>query len=188
MLVSKIPQVLLYEESQGKAIYYKGYKDVLAGKKQLEEIMGSSSLQGLLISKVMAFLFKYLDEKLYALFTNEIGIQIEKGEYRACDMAIFDQNLLKDYNFNDKYFNIAPKIVIEVDVKADLSDSSSLVYFQEKTQKLLDFGVQKVIWITTSPRKVTIADPQTPWLTQNWTDTFEIIKGLNVNLNELLPE
>jgi hypothetical protein len=42
-------------------------------------------------------------------------------------------------------------------------------YFQ-KTQQLLDFGVEKVIWLTT-----------------NWTTAIEIINGISSNLLEIVP-
>ena len=34
----KIPSALIYEEWNGTPIYYKGYKDVLTGKKTIEEM------------------------------------------------------------------------------------------------------------------------------------------------------
>ena len=46
----KIPDYLVYEVLNGKKLYRKVYKDVLNQTKTLEEIMGSSSLQGIIIS------------------------------------------------------------------------------------------------------------------------------------------
>jgi hypothetical protein len=45
-----IPAYLICEELEGKPLYYKGYKDVLSGKKTKEDIMGASGLQMELIS------------------------------------------------------------------------------------------------------------------------------------------
>lgn len=45
-----IPDILIYEMDDGQPIYYRGYKDYLKNKKQLEQIMGSSYLQGVLIT------------------------------------------------------------------------------------------------------------------------------------------
>ena len=42
-----IPKSLVYEMVGGKPIYYQGYKDYLDGKKQMDEIVGSSKLQAL---------------------------------------------------------------------------------------------------------------------------------------------
>ena len=45
----KIPTNLIREVLRGKLLYYKGYKEVLNGTKQIEEIMGCSSLQSFLV-------------------------------------------------------------------------------------------------------------------------------------------
>jgi hypothetical protein len=44
----KIPLALIYEIIDGKPIYYKGYREVIAGTKTIEEIMGASTLQNFL--------------------------------------------------------------------------------------------------------------------------------------------
>jgi len=41
--IRKIPSYLVYEEINGKPLPYKGYLDVLSGKKKFKEIMGSIS-------------------------------------------------------------------------------------------------------------------------------------------------
>ncbi len=56
-LSEKIPDALVYEEMDGKPIYYRGYRDVLAKQKKPEEIMGCSDVQGVIISKVLRFLY-----------------------------------------------------------------------------------------------------------------------------------
>lgn len=40
----KIPSNLIREKLRGKPLHYRGYKDVLNGTKQIEEITDSSSL------------------------------------------------------------------------------------------------------------------------------------------------
>ncbi|UFH56515.1 hypothetical protein [Spirosoma sp. KNUC1025] len=39
-----IPPALIYEMWKGKPVYYRGYRDVLAGKKTIEEIKSCSDL------------------------------------------------------------------------------------------------------------------------------------------------
>ncbi len=39
-----IPESLVYERLDGQPIYYQGYRDVMAGRKTIEEIIGSSTL------------------------------------------------------------------------------------------------------------------------------------------------
>jgi hypothetical protein len=50
--VEKVPSTLIYEMDEGKPIYYRGYKDVLNKTKTLEQIMGTSILQSLLIELI----------------------------------------------------------------------------------------------------------------------------------------
>ncbi|MEO0139101.1 MAG: hypothetical protein ABIL16_01885 [candidate division WOR-3 bacterium] len=54
-------EALTYEVVDGKPIYYRGYKGVLEGKKQPEEVMGSSTLQALLVSRLFKHLLKLED-------------------------------------------------------------------------------------------------------------------------------
>ena len=53
-----IPSALIYEMWQGKPIYYKGYRDVLAGKKTIEEVISCSDLQGVLVSLLNGYLYR----------------------------------------------------------------------------------------------------------------------------------
>ena len=56
-----IPKALIYEEIDGKPIYYRGYQDVLNKKNTPEGIMGSSSLQVKLAQLILRYLFTKLD-------------------------------------------------------------------------------------------------------------------------------
>jgi Uma2 family endonuclease len=186
MLVKNIPESLIYEMSDGKPIYYRGYKEVLEKTKKLEEIMGCSSIQALVISCILEYLYKNIPDN-YKIFTNEMGLQIKKGVRRACDIAIFEKSQLLDYQYNDKFFTFAPKIVIEIDTKADMDEMTTpLDYYFKKTQELLDFGVEKVIWISTESQKISVAIPNQDWITRNWNTEIEILNDLKMNVAELI--
>ncbi|AAC07450.1 hypothetical protein [Aquifex aeolicus] len=58
----------------------------------------------------------------------------------------------------------------------------------EKTQELLDTGVEKVIWIFTKPKKVMIVEKGKKWIIQDWNEEFEVMEGIKINLNEILKE
>ena len=45
-----VPKQLVHEELNGRKMYRRGYKNVLNQTKKIEEIMGCSSLQGIIIS------------------------------------------------------------------------------------------------------------------------------------------
>lgn len=181
-----IPKSLIYEIVGGKPIYYKGYKKILANNLNPENIMGSSFLQSFIITQIVVFLGKNLNSKMHQIFTSEMGLHISKGENRACDIAIYEKSQLKNHIFEDKYATIPPKVVIEVDTKAELEAEDSPNYFHHKTQQLLDFGVEKVIWINTNPKNIMLATAQKPWLIIDWSDEFEIIADLKIKLSQLI--
>lgn len=184
-----IPSALIYEQWQGKPIYYKGYRDVLAGKKTLEEVMSCSDLQGVLVSLLNIELGSAINRKKYLLATNEVGLHLALNDNLGNDIAIFEKEKLG--KLKGKYFDVAPKIVIEVDVKADVEDfPNKLVdYLIQKSQKLLDFGVERVLWIVTSHQKVYVIDRNDPtWYVVNWSETISVIDNCTLNIKQLLDD
>ena len=53
---------------------------------------------------------------------------------------------------------------------------------------MLDFGVEKVIWVLTNIKKVMIATPNNAWETVNWANDIEIIDGIYFNIHAYLTE
>ncbi|MFD2570627.1 hypothetical protein ACFSUS_08285 [Spirosoma soli] len=91
---------------------------------------------------------------------------------------------------NEKYFNVPPIIAIEVDVNIEPEEfeGKESGYVHEKTERLLDFGVERVIWITTQPKKIFVATRTDPWLTQNWDADVPVLNDVVLNLAGLLTE
>ena len=87
----KVPDVLVYEEMDGKSIYYRGYRDVLAKQKKPEDIMGCSDVQGIIVSTVLRFLFRELPEDQYEIITNEVGLHLERGNNLSSDIVIYQR-------------------------------------------------------------------------------------------------
>ena len=182
-------KILTYEKVNGKPIYYRNYKKVLKGELPPEAVMGSSGLQAYLIILLLKFLLKHLDERKYIVLSNELGFLYKKGSWRNLDIALFERERVKPYLLEDKLIPVPPKVVIEIDTKADLSKYCCLEeYVQEKTQDLLDAGVEKVIWIFTKTKKVMIAKRNKKWIIQNWNEPFEVFENLTINLEELIKE
>lgn len=183
-----IPAYLIYETLNGRPLYRRGYRDVIAGKKKPAEIMGSSSLQAMLVSMIHGFLFMTINRKNYLLATNESGIHLDKNSNLSNDIAIFDKSL--SLKLTEKYFDIPPKIAIEIDVNIEPGEFTGKEsgYIYEKTQRLLDFGVERVIWITTQPKKIFVATQTAPWITQNWDADVPVLDNVVLNLAGLLTE
>ncbi|MFN7118839.1 MAG: Uma2 family endonuclease [Saprospiraceae bacterium] len=183
-----IPDYLIYEMDDGKPIYYRGYKDVIKGIKTSEEIMGSSILQSMVIELIKNVINAQLS-KNYIILSNELGLLFSKKSWRLADIAIFDKKALLVQGIKDEYSKVPPKIVIEVDTKAHFEQPSDVsYYYHHKTDQLLDFGVERVIWIYTGSEKFMIAEKDQRWETANWTEDIEIMPGIVVNIPKLIEE
>lgn len=184
----KIPDYLVYEVLNGKKLYRKGYKNVLNQTKTLEEIMGSSSLQGIIISLMLRYLYKNLDDSEFEVITNEIGLHVSKGDNLSSDIIIYDAKEAREYRIDEHYFNVAPKLVIEVDVKIQTDDHKMMEYVYEKTNLLFLFGVEKVIWIFSNEKKIFLAEPNQDWIIRDWHKDFEIMPNHTINLLKMIED
>lgn len=181
-----IPKILVYEELDGLNVYYSGYQTVLNNLQNAESIMGSSGLQSFIIEVVKDF-FKSKLKKNYFILSNEVGLHISKRNNLSADIAIFSKENLKIKDLTSNYISVAPTVVIEVDTKADFTNINPADYFNIKTQKLLDFGVQKVVWIYTKSEKIMVATQGSPWLTIDWDKDIEVL-GQQINILKMLKE
>ncbi|GAB4026533.1 hypothetical protein [Spirosoma koreense] len=172
---ARLLKSLVYEMWDGKPVYYAGYEDVLRGIKTVEQVMSSSLQQGIIIARLVGYIINAIDLDEYVIATNEVGVQFKKGDWRACDIVIFEQKALKGAD-ETKYAWVPPKIAIEIDTKAALNHvDSEFDYYEQKTTKLLQFGVEKVIWLFTKSRKVMMAEPDKDWLIRDWSQVVEVL-------------
>ena len=188
-IIPHIPEKLIYEKINGKPVYYRGYKEVIKQKKQFEEIMGSSDIQSIIIDVILQKLYKKLNIKKYKILTNKLGLHIDKNNNLAADIAIYLKEKLYRKKIQGKYVEIPPKIIIEIDTKADLNDFDNVMdYYQVKTKKLFNFGVEKVFWILTKNKQIIEAIPDQPWLIKKWNYDINLIENITLNLEKLLKE
>ena len=186
--LEKIPSYLVYETLNGKVLPYKGYRDVLDKKKKTAEIMGCSSLQGILVSIIHGFLFMSINRKRYFLATNEIGIHISKNTNLANDIAIFEKEGL---TLNNRYFEVAPKVVVEIDIKIDIDPDDhdeNFSYIIEKAQKMLEFGTEKVIWVSTQTKIIFVFSKTETWIMVPFDTNIPVLDDCILNLAQLIKE
>ena len=183
---------LIYEtDASGKSIYYRGYQEVLNGTIQSTDIMGASALQSFLVDLIVQFLHAHPQSKTYKCLYNEIGVQIAHKKWRSCDIAIYNRERLKDFNYTNKYIDIAPDYVIEIDTKADLNKYTyQHDYFIEKTRQLHEFGVKRVIWIFTENQPVIWESNSAETITihQGWDIDLTLTDGITFNLDRLIKD
>ncbi|GAB4045033.1 Uma2 family endonuclease [Spirosoma litoris] len=184
----KIPDHLVYEVMDNKPIYYKGYQSVLNKTKTLEDIIGCSSLQAALVTYLLRIIFRVFDEKKYHVLTNEIGSHIDKNNNLSNDIAIYDKAVLTPDKINKKYPDVPPKIAIEIDTEADTSELTGFGYTYKKSKKLLDFGVERVIWIMINTKTVTVIEPNRDWQVREWNTDIELMDGHTFNIARYLDD
>lgn len=180
---------LVYEVLDGRPLYYRGYEDVLTGKKSPEEIVGSGSLQWVIGSYFLRIMILGLDRKKYWFASNEAGVHIDYQNKLCHDVAIYDKQVLTPDKINTKYTDVPAIIAVEIDVKADISKVTDFNYVNRKTKKLLDFGSEKIIWVFTSTQQVMIAERSADaWLTMDWYRNLELLDSQTFNIGRYLEE
>ncbi len=184
-LKKEIPKELIYEMKAGSPIYYRDYDKVLSGEKTPEEIMGSSSLQAYLLILIASYLKEKLDSSKYLVLGGEVGYKFAPKSWYNLDIAVCEKEKLSE--LKGSYLEVPPKVVFEIDTKANLRKfENPQEYFHRKTQDLLDSGVEKVVWIFTKEKKLWFAEKEKPWLIVNWDYDLEIMENIKLNLSELL--
>lgn len=182
----KVPDYLIHEVMDGKPIYYKGYREVLNETKTFAEIMGSSTLQSLIITHLIIFLGKKINDETHTILSSETGIHLNKYNNLAGDILIFENSVLPIEAIDEHYAIVPPKVAIEVDINIEAPGLEIDSYIFNKTQKLLNFGVEKVIWITTKSKKVTVATINEDWQVKDWNKDIEVFDGIIFNIGEYL--
>ncbi len=179
----RLLRLLTYEVVDGRPIYYRGYRDVLEGKRQPEEVMGASFLQAFLVKKIALFLIERLEKGgEYEVLFHELGIKTGRG-LRTLDLAVFRRRDLPKEP-EPFYMEVPPDIVLEVDVRAEIEDA--IEYILEKSGDLLAFGVRKVVWIFTKPRRVFVFEKGKKPVIYDWEDEIHLLEDVKLRLSDIL--
>ena len=184
-----IPDYLVREIIDGDRWFYRGYRDVIKGLKTPEEVRTCSTFQSLVVGYVYNKLWNALEDQPYWVMSNEVGNNLSKKNKAAYDIAVFDKATLPPERISAHYANVPPKLVVEVDVKIESeSKTPEDIVWQIKTKKLLDCGVEKVIWFFTKSQRVLIARPNQDWILADWQRDIELWEGLTINVAQYLAK
>jgi hypothetical protein len=188
ILTATIPASLIFEELDGRPLYRKGYKKVLENNLSPEEVMGCSFLQGLIVRIISTYFAQMLQRNGYWVLTNEPGLHVSHGNNLTNDVAVFDKALIKNV-FSKNYPDVPPKIAIEVDVKIEAGQFPSPEdYFFRKSEKMIGFGTERVIWVLTESRKIMVMDGSRKWTVYEWDEMVPVFDQYQFCLNDLLKE
>jgi hypothetical protein len=185
----KVPDYLVREVIGGISFYYKGYKEVMNKIKTLDEIMADSGLQSFIKKYLYDLLLRGLDANVYEVFMGEVGAHLEHKSNMGLDVAVFETAMLPGEKFGFKYLDVAPKLVVEVDMKVSLDDTG-LESFEQflnlKTQKLFEFGTERLLWVLSRSKKVVVAAPGEDWAIIDWNKNIEVWAGIQANIGKHL--
>ena len=186
----EIPKQLLYEQLEGKPVYFKNYKAVLNGVKTAEEIMGMSDIQTIINSCLSLFLTTHLDRQKYFVASGRVGLHLSARTNLSADIVVYDKAEIRQVLLTGKYLEIPPLAVIEIDIQAETADLgiTQLDYYSIKTQKLLDFGVKEVIWFFSGIKKVLVAKAGQDWQMADWNKVIRLLVACEFSLATLLEE
>ena len=140
----------------------------------------------LLISKasiVDFFIQSNINRKLYWVASNEAGLHLGHKNNLSTDLGIF---LKEKVEPNDKYFNVAPEIAIEVDVK--IETERDLDYIFEKSEEMLKFGTKKTLWIITKHKKIFIISQGENTQVLDFHQNISLMENITLNIGNLLDE
>jgi hypothetical protein len=184
----KVPEYLVKEILNGIPIYYKGYKAVLRKEKTLESIIGANGLQVFILQYFSRLLIRQLDDNQYFIFVGKPGLDIDLNNNLLGDLIVYEQSKLPMSKIDTHYLNVPPKIDIEIDVNIDTTDFTEQTYVYRKTDRLLSWGVEKVIWVLSESKKVIVAEQGKDWLLIDWSKDIEIIDGIKFNVSQYLEK
>lgn len=186
----RVPEYLVKDEIDGVKFYYPGYRQVMAGKKTLEEIMGWSGLQGIIVSYFTEFLMKQLNLRKYRVIPGETGNHLSLRNNLSLDIAIFERSVLTASKITTKYVDVPAYCVIEIDVQAEWEEGnmSDVEFIGLKTKKLFEFGTQKLVWVLSKSKKVIVAEPGKRWEIIEWDEDIELIEDISFNVGRYLQE
>ncbi|NJO92645.1 MAG: Uma2 family endonuclease, partial [Chloroflexia bacterium] len=119
----------------------------------------------------------------------EAGLHIDNKNNISSDIAIFERDKFFGKKPQVKYTTVTPKVIIEIDTKADLSNFDNIMeYYQVKTNKLFKFGVEKVFWVLTKNKQIIEAVPNDNWLVKEWDKEIEILENISFSIDQLLKD
>jgi hypothetical protein len=177
---------LIFEEWDGKIYYRKGYREVLSGAKTVEQIMGSSSLQAEIISCILQAILRSINLRKYRVHTSEPGIHVSKQVNMAGDILVYDRAVLTSEKISRKYADVPPKIVIEVDISIEAEGITEMSYVFRKSERLIEFGCERVIWVLTEIQKVVVFTPGAEAEILNWHSDIAVLNDITFNIGTYL--
>ena len=92
------------------------------------DIVADSGLQLYIKSWPLGLALTNLDSSKYHAFAGEGGAHLDHRSNLVLDFTVFEKTILPSNKITTKYIEVAPKVVIEVDVKVELEDPQANIF------------------------------------------------------------
>ena len=184
--VIEVPAYLVRDVINGVVYPYKGWREVLNKEKTAEGVMGSSSLQSYLTNLISDYLATVIDRKKYQKFVGEIGNRLAKKNNFSYDIALASKEVVSKKTVDNKYLQVPPELVIEIDVNVDTNKETEMEYVHNKINEILTYGVKQVIWVFTKPEIILVATLQDNWQLLKWSTDISVLEDMTLNLQQLI--
>ena len=171
-------KALTYELVNGQAVLYRGHQAARRGQKSLKELYASSPQQRRILSDLCFDLHQDFGQEYFILSSPQLRLEIDDNNWRAIEVAIVRKNTRK--TMDSAVLSQAPEYVFLIDTKASLLDlRHPFSYYHQKASDLLDFGVQKVVWLFSQKQQLMVASTSRKrWPLQDWDQPVWLEPGL----------
>ncbi len=168
---------LVYEMDEGEPVPIKG--DIQSGTHQL---LADHPLQAWLKAQLVLYLQQQLGES-YTLTVGQQALYLPTGSIRMVHIGVFSRG-----DFHPLKESV-PRVVIEIDSKADLSGiGETIAYFKKKNVQLQSLGVARIIWIFTESKTIWTVSENGQTVSQEWDTDVLVLDNVSLNIQSLLDE
>ncbi len=189
-MAEKIPDYLIREIIDGISFYYGDYREMMKLEEEGKFSLGDF-FRVIVKNGIHGIIRPQIDEAAYWLWIGEGGLEIDTRNILALPIVVFDRKILTPDKITDKYADVPPKIVIEMDINAALPGSEMELFSHfvlRKVRRLIAFGTEKVVWIFSKSKLVLVASSNEPMQILDWNEDVELFDGIKFNVAKYLEE
>ena len=165
----KNDQFLVADKINGFQYFYKNVKSDLYDNKHIDLNPWHSPIIKMYLNYLLT---QSLGIEKYRIFASASGLSINEENVFCLDLAAYDSTVLTSDKISEKYADVPPLLVVEVDIKVELGNEAELDFVHKKTQSLLNYGTGKVIWVLTNEAKIVLAEKYKDWEILDIFDDF----------------
>lgn len=179
-MIASIKPGVLFPESESENIPSDLIYDIIDGKPYRHKSSQGVFSRAFIRSYLFDVLFQALKEDSDLLIASDPSLFINDRNLVTSDIMVFERRKL---TIHENYAQIPPKITIDLDIKVELGDLTEDEYVFLKMNKLVNFGVEKAIWLFTESKKVIVMDSQA-WTSSKWDDDITILPDVTCNITQ----